>query len=283
VRASTSSKCNRRNRERSLHDRRITLLVAERDDPLRAHLTGQLLADGYQARPARTLNETRCRAGHGPDLLLLGELDDPTAALRLLRELRSGDALASRADPTLPVIVLTPDEGEWAALRALEAGAGDCVRRSVSYLEVRARVRAVLRRTTRTLASVPRRVGPLALDPLRQEVRFAGRRLELARYEYLLLTYLASDPKRVFTKRELLREIWGYRTEARTRTLDAHACRLRKKLQQAGALGFVVNRRGVGYRLVDRVPAPSDQEQSPAETANRSGSLIELVGARRAA
>ena len=241
------------------------------------------LADGYQARPSRTMNETRCRAGHGPDLLLLGELDDPTAALRLLRELRSGDALASRADPRLPVIVLTTDEGEWAALRALEAGADDCLRRSVSYLELRARVRAVLRRTRRTLASVPRRVGALALDPDRQEVHFAGRRVDLARYEYLLLTYLASDPERVFTKRDLLRSIWGYRTEARTRTLDAHACRLRKKLERAGAVGYVVNRRGVGYRLVDRVPAVIDQAQPAQGIANGAGSLVELDRARSAA
>jgi DNA-binding response OmpR family regulator len=77
----------------------IRLLVAERDDELRDHLIGQLLAGGYQVRTAGTVNETRCRAGHRPDLLLLGELDDPTAALRLLRELRSGDALACRIDP----------------------------------------------------------------------------------------------------------------------------------------------------------------------------------------
>jgi hypothetical protein len=62
------------------------LLVAERDDELRDELIGQLLADGYQPHPARTAAETRCRVGHGPDLLLLGELDDSTAALRLLRE-----------------------------------------------------------------------------------------------------------------------------------------------------------------------------------------------------
>jgi DNA-binding response OmpR family regulator len=261
----------------------ITLLVAERDDERRDDLVGQLLADGYQARPSRTMSETRCRAGHRPDLLLLGVLDDPTAALRLLRELRSGDALASRADPTMPVIVLTPDEGEWAALRALEARADDCLRRSVGYLELRARVRAVLRRTRRMLASVPRRVGTLVLDPLRQEVHVAGRRLELSRYEYLLLTHLAAEPERVFTKRELLRDIWGYPGATRSRTLDAHACRLRKKLQRAGAVGYVVNRRGVGYRLVDRAPALIDQGQPGAVSANGSGSLVELDSARHAA
>jgi hypothetical protein len=95
----------------------FTPLVAERDDELREELIGQLRADEYQARPSRTTNETRCRAGHHPDLLLLGELDDPTAALRLLRELRSSDPLVSRTDPALPVIVRTPDEGEWVLLR----------------------------------------------------------------------------------------------------------------------------------------------------------------------
>jgi DNA-binding response OmpR family regulator len=259
------------------------LLVAERDDELRDHIADQLLADGYQARPARTIREARCHAAHGPDLLLLGELDDPTAALRLLRELRSGDALASRVDPALPVIVLLADRGEWAPLRALEAGADDCLRPPVGYLELRARIRAVLRRTRRTLTATPRRVGALALDPLRHEARYAGRQLELTRYEYLLLTHLAAEPERVFAKRELLREIWGYRTEAATRTLDAHACRLRKKLAQAGAVGHVVNRRGLGYRLLDRAPAAVDQGPGWDPNPNRSGSLIELAGAGRAA
>jgi DNA-binding winged helix-turn-helix (wHTH) protein len=87
----------------------------------------------------------------------------------------------------------------------------------------------------------------------------------------------------VFTKRELLREVWRYRNERTTRTLDAHACRLRKKLAEAGARGYVVNRRGVGYRLVDRVPPIDDQGQPGAVTPNGSGSLIELDRARRAA
>ena len=72
----------------------------------------------------------------------------------------------------------------------------------------------------------------------------------LANKEFSLLRALATDPTRVFTKEELLRDVWGYRAMGRTRTLDSHACRLRAKLGAAGGQ-FVVNVWGVGYRLVD--------------------------------
>jgi len=150
--------------------------------------------------------------------------------------------------------VLSGAAGEWVPLRCFEAGCDDFQRKPVSYLELRARVRAIVRRTSPVTGKRPRRVGALAIDPGALEAHYAGTRLELSRLEFALLCQLASDPLRVFTKRELLRDVWGYRADARTRTLDAHACRLRRKLHRAGAAGHVVNLRGLGYRLVDRVP-----------------------------
>jgi hypothetical protein len=82
-----------------MYDSPPMLIVADRDDRLCTELVGQLLADGFAAEPARSAQEVRCRAARGPDLLVLGELDDGTGALVLLRALRSGDTLAANVDP----------------------------------------------------------------------------------------------------------------------------------------------------------------------------------------
>jgi DNA-binding response OmpR family regulator len=137
----------------------------------------------------------------------------------------------------------------------------------------------VLRRTRHTRP--PLRGGRLALDPLRQEVRFAGRPLELTRYEYLLLT--GRRPRaRVHEARGAARDLTLLH-RACPQDARRSRCRLRKKLEHAGAVGYVVNRRGVGYRLVDRVRAVIDQGGTPELTANGSGSLAELARTRGAA
>jgi len=94
------------------------------------------------------------------------------------------------------------------------------------------------------------RVGELEIDPVSRDVRVAGAAAVLSQKEFALLLALAAQPTRVFTKEELLRDVWGYRSMGRTRTLDSHACRLRHKLARVGGR-FVVNVWGVGYRLVD--------------------------------
>jgi len=96
----------------------------------------------------------------------------------------------------------------------------------------------------------PTRVGDLVVDPARRRVWVEGRDVALSNKEFTLLRVLASDPIRVFSKKELLEDVWGYRTEARTRTLDSHASRLRRKLDPENAR-YVINCWGVGYRLID--------------------------------
>ena len=113
----------------------------------------------------------------------------------------------------------------------------------------------MLRRTERPRGSGRLRVAELEIDTAARTVHIGGNRLDLSAKEFALLRVLAADPTRVFTKAELLRAIWGQRTIGTTRTLDSHACRLRRKLGVGGER-FVVNVWGVGYRLVD-APAVS--------------------------
>lgn len=96
----------------------------------------------------------------------------------------------------------------------------------------------------------PIRVDSITLDPSRREVTVDGGAVQLANKEYSLLRALAAEPHRVFTKQELLRDVWGFRSEGRTRTLDSHASRLRRKLDPEHGR-YVVNCWGVGYRLLD--------------------------------
>jgi len=165
--------------------------------------------------------------------------------------LAADDAELERWRGQAPVIVLGPAEAEpGERVRAFRRGCDDYLTRPFHYDELVERMRAVLRRTG-GLAPAPLVAGPLTIDRRARVVTVAGTRVDLSLKEYELLLHLASDPERVFTKEELLRDVWGFRARSRTRTLDAHASRLRRKLRAADPpVELVDNRWGVGYRLL---------------------------------
>ena len=168
----------------------------------------------------------------------------------MLDRVRASDGLASRIDPTLPVIVVSGRAGETDRVRGFDRGADDLVVKPFLYAELLARVRAVLRRAGGRPRRGVMRAGELTIDPVTRSVRLEGRAIKLSAKEFALLHALAEDPVRVYTKHELLRDVWGYRSIGNTRTLDAHACRLRKKLAPSGR-PWVVCVRGVGYKLTE--------------------------------
>lgn len=134
-------------------------------------------------------------------------------------------------------------------VRGFARGCDDYVVRPFVYDELVARMRAVLRRS-----SGPRHtrlsVRDLEIDLAARIVTVSGEPVQLSAKEYELLVALAEDPERVFKKEDLLRDVWGFRSLGRTRTLDSHASRLRRKLNRNGASAYVINVWGVGYRLV---------------------------------
>jgi DNA-binding response OmpR family regulator len=231
------------------------ILVVEHDLDVGGPLVEQLAADGYSARLARSAEHARVLARASPPMLLiLGELQSPRGALELLLEVRARNArrreLPDGPWPSrLPAIVVGSGGQESDLLRAFEAGADDFLIRPASYLELRARLRALLARIADEHSPTLVHVGPLAIDTTARAVDLHGRPIALRRLEYELLLALAREPQRVFTKHELMRLVWGYRAPGSTRTLDSHASRLRHRLAANGPERWVVNVRGVGYRL----------------------------------
>jgi DNA-binding response OmpR family regulator len=247
-------------------DAAATILIVEDDAATRTYLADNLTADGYEllvagtAPDALALMETRF-----PDLAIVDLGLPGPSGLDLLGAVRRADGVASRIDPGLPILVLSGRAGELDRLRGFDRGCDDYVTKPFGYPELRARVRALLRRADRRGRSGRLRVGDLEVDTLARSVRLRGRPVPVSQKEFALLRALASEPTRVFTKDELLRTIWGFRARGTTRTLDSHACRLRNKLGTHGD-HFIVNVWGVGYRLVDG-PGVVDPEPALALSA----------------
>jgi DNA-binding response OmpR family regulator len=211
------------------------LLLAEPEPATRGFLERHLRQDGFDVVQALDGEAVELLEVTRPDLVLAA---DSLAA----------DLCQRAAD--IPIIVLgRADSDPVDRVRAFDGGCDDYLGRPFHYEELLARIRAVLRR----VSPPPRErieVGDLLIDRAARRVTVQGVSVVLAAKEYDLLVKLAGDPGRVFTKEQLLREVWGFRSLGRTRTLDSHASRLRRKLATAGG-DFVRNVWGVGYSLTD--------------------------------
>ncbi len=229
------------------------VLVVEQEELARAFLEQQLTDDGFEVLSTdagRRALELVERAQ--PDLVLLDAVLPDASGFEVCGRLREGEP--GRAwNRDVPVIMVSARSEPVDRLRGFARGCDDYLAKPFLYEELVARMRAVLRR-----AAGPRpttlTVRDLTIDLASRTVRVDGGRVQLSAKEYDLLVALAQDPERVFRKEELLRDVWGFRSLGRTRTLDSHASRLRRKLAGANGNGseptYVLNVWGVGYRLV---------------------------------
>ncbi|MEO8290563.1 MAG: response regulator transcription factor [Gaiellaceae bacterium] len=228
-----------------------TVLVVEHESPVRAYLEQQLADDGFEV-----LSTDRCTAAlelveqARPQLVLLDAVLPDGSGFELCSRLREGEP--GRAwDRDVPVIMVSARSDPVDRVRGFARGCDDYVAKPFVYDELVdvARMRAVLRRS-----EGPRHarltVRDLEIDLAARLVTVGGEAVHLSAKEYELLVALAEDPERVFKKDDLLRDVWGFRSLGRTRTLDSHASRLRRKLNRSAETAYVLNVWGVGYRLV---------------------------------
>lgn len=236
-----------------------TLLIVDDEPHILSFLHDNFTSDDFTVHTAASVAQARSKLNaHRPHLALLDvNLPDGTG-FDLCREVRGADAMDVRFDPDLPIIMLTARDDETDRVRGFQRGADDYVPKPFSYPELLARVTALLRRTRLERSHDVLRVAGLAIDIETHEVRMHDELIPLSSKEFQLLVALARDPRRVFRKHELLKQVWGYQAVGSTRTLDSHASRLRKKLRpHARGRDHIANVWGVGYRLLGNEAEPA--------------------------
>jgi DNA-binding response OmpR family regulator len=225
------------------------VLLADEDARCRRSLAENLIADGYTIRQADDRDAAAAALRDLAPDVIVADVNGQT--LGLLDWLRDSDGELLVAAVDTPMIVLSARGDEIHRIRLLEHGADDVLEKPYSYPELRARLTAVLRRTSPRRSASITVAGPIRIDRAAHQVTVNSWPVCLSETEFRLLSRLASEPMRVFTRQELLRDVWGYRSSSRTRTLDTHAHRVRAKLRAAGAGGVLQTVWAVGYRLLD--------------------------------
>ena len=222
-----------------------TILVVDDEPIVREVVVRYLERDGHRTVEAGDGDSAReLLERELPNLVVLDVMLPGTDGLSLCRWIRA------RSD--LPVILLTARGEEADRIVGLELGADDYVTKPFSPRELAARVRTVLRRAVPpSFGEARASVGELEIDAATREVTRSGRLLKLTAKEFDLLWFLASHPRHVFSRSQLMERVWGYESALDTGTVTVHVRRLREKIEEDPAQPKLLETVwGVGYRLV---------------------------------
>ena len=222
-----------------------TILVIEDEPSIQELIAVNLKLAGYEVLRALDAREADAHIRTAlPDLILLDWMLPGTSGLRLARDLRAEDR--TRA---IPLIMLTAKGAEQDKIDGLEAGADDYITKPFSPRELLARIKALLRRRAPQLTEDPIQAGELRLEPDARQVLGHGQPLSMGPTEFRLLHFFMTHADRVYTRGQVLDQVWGDHVFIEERTVDVHIRRLRKALSPVGLDAYIQTVRGAGYRF----------------------------------
>ncbi len=220
------------------------IYVIEDDENIRELLKVALEGFGYQTRAYEAAEPAlEQMKGEKPDLAVFDLMLPGIDGLSAIRVMKQDPFLKN-----IPVICLTAKDKELDKVIGLDVGADDYITKPFGVLELAARIRSLLRRSSKTENDDMISIQNMTINPLTREVKVSGHLVELTFKEYELLMYLIENGSRVVSRDELLNQIWGYEYDGESRTLDIHIRTLRQKLGKVGT-DCIKTVRSVGYRF----------------------------------
>jgi DNA-binding response OmpR family regulator len=226
--------------------RKTRILIVEDEPAMVAGLRDNFEYEGYEVISAADGAEGLARAlADDPDLVVLDVMMPRMSGLDVCKQLKN-------KRPSLPIIMLTARGQEIDKVVGLELGADDYVTKPFSIRELMARVKAVLRRVSpQAHATEVHRFSDVEVNIRSNEVRRAGRLIDLSAKEFALLAYFISNPAETLSRDRLLDAVWGYDNYPNTRTVDTHIVHLRQKLEpNPEEPRFILTVHGSGYKFV---------------------------------
>ncbi len=181
-----------------------------------------------------------------PELIMLDIMLPGEDGISILKKLRENSA-----DPDIPIIMATAKGTEYDKVIGLDLGADDYLVKPFGMMEMISRVKAVLRRVIANDKAIILRAGKLELNMSNHTVSAAGERIELTLKEYEILRLFMKNPGKVYTRDQLLAQIWDSDYSGETRTVDVHIGTLRTKLKECGK--YIETVRGVGYKMETKI------------------------------
>ena len=230
-----------------------TILTVEDDPGLQEILTLNLQNAGYRVLRANSIRQAEALVNTTlPQLILLDWMLPDTPGLSFARKLRSESRTMA-----VPIILLTGRDAESDKITGLEAGADDYLIKPFSPRELLARIKAVMRRCAPQHADMAVEIAGLKLDPAARRIVGNGQDIELGALEFRMLRFFMTHPGRVYSRAQLLDEIWGNNVYVEERTVDVHIRRLRQALAPTGHEDLLETVRGVGYCFRRELPVDS--------------------------